>query len=166
MLSHLNSFLRRTMVVVAIAFSIGAYAQLPTSVEVDLVAGASANQLDVRLRANTNSFDQTISNIIFTVRWVDTSLATLGGVGTSAWCPSPTSAFQPSATAMITTGGFKYRTYSYVATQQIGAIQDDGGCGAAGASLPANTWTTVFTITVSNNTGCTAFNIEIGRAHV
>ena len=61
---------------------------------------------------------------------------------------------------MATPGnGFKYRTYSEVATQQIGLTQDDGGCGASGQTLPADTWVTVFTINVSNNSGCTAFQI-------
>ncbi|HRH39384.1 MAG TPA: hypothetical protein PK760_13620, partial [Flavobacteriales bacterium] len=95
---------------------------------------------------------------MFTVRYVDTSPATLG-VGSSVWCPAPTVAFQPSPSALVTTGGFKYRTYTSVGTAQIGDIQDNGGCGDAGAILPADTWTTVFTINVSNNTGCTAFQI-------
>ena len=56
----------------------------PTSVDIDLVQGASANQLDVRLRANTTSFNEVISNLVFTIRYVDTSPATLG-VGSSGW---------------------------------------------------------------------------------
>ncbi|MEO8589516.1 MAG: hypothetical protein ABI432_09120, partial [Flavobacteriales bacterium] len=140
--------------------TVPAFAQLPTTVDIDLVQGVGANELDVMLRANGNSFNQVISNLLFTVRWVDTSPATLGLGSTGTWCPLPNSAFSPGPSTMVTTGGFKYRTYSSIGLQQIGIPQDpDGGCGASGQTLTANTWVKVFTITVSGNTGCTDFNI-------
>ncbi|MEZ4756819.1 MAG: T9SS type A sorting domain-containing protein [Flavobacteriales bacterium] len=130
-------------------------AQLPTSVDIDLVPGPNANQMDVRLRANGNSFDQVISNLVFTVRWPDTSPATVG-LGSSPWCTS-NQAFPLGPSAQVTPGnGFKYRTYTAVGNAQLGWLIDDGGCET---SLPADTWVTVWRLSVSNNTGCTEFNI-------
>ncbi|MCB9184047.1 MAG: T9SS type A sorting domain-containing protein [Flavobacteriales bacterium] len=112
----------------------------------------------MRLKANGSAFNEVISGLSFTIRWVDTSPATLGIV-TSTWCPAPSAAFSLSPSAMVTPGnGFKYRTYQSFGTEQIGFIQDNGGCGD-GQTLPADTWVTVGTINVSNNTGCTEFQI-------
>ncbi|HMC96945.1 MAG TPA: hypothetical protein VKG92_04795, partial [Flavobacteriales bacterium] len=137
---------------------------MPTSVDIDLVQGVGPNELDVMLRANGNPFDEVISNLLFTVRWASSSPATLGLGSTGTWCPLPNQAFSPGPSTMVVDPaqgvGFKYRTYSSIGLQQIGLPQDpDAGCGAAGQTLTTNTWIKVFTITVSNNTGCTAFNI-------
>ena len=138
----------------AVLSPFAAQAQLPV-VDIDLVPGPTANQLDVRLRANGASFDEIISNLVFTVRWPDSSPATLS-LGSSPWCTS-NQAFPLGPSAQQTPGnGFKYRTWTTVGQAQIGDLIDDGGCEE---SLPANTWVTVWRINVSNNTGCTAFNI-------
>ncbi|MBK9512827.1 MAG: hypothetical protein IPO05_04190 [Flavobacteriales bacterium] len=126
----------------------------PTTVDIDLVQGPTANQLDVRLRANGASFTEVISNLVFTVRWPSTSPATLS-IGSSPWCAS-NQAFPLGPSAQVTNGSFKYRTYTSVGNAQIGWLIDDGGCEQ---SLPADTWVTVFRINVNNNTGCTPFNI-------
>ena len=137
----------------ALLGSMPALAQLPTSVDIDLVAGPAANQLDVRMRANTNSFNEVLSGLTFTIRWVDTSPATLTA-GTSPWCTGPSFPIAPST--MVTPGnGFKYRTYNSIATVALWDV-DNGGCDA---SLPVGVWTTVHRINVSGNTGCVEFQI-------
>ncbi|MBK7944738.1 MAG: hypothetical protein IPJ85_05245 [Flavobacteriales bacterium] len=138
-----------------------ASAQLPSSVDIDLAPGATATTMDVRLKANGQSFNEVISGLTFTVRWVDTSPATIGQASTAAWCPAPNNAFSPgSLDGTLTPGnGFKYRTYTGIGTQQIGLSEDLFGCGPDGQTLPANTWVTVAVITVSNNSGCTEFQI-------
>jgi len=129
-----------------------AKAQLPANVDIDLVAGPAANQIDVRMRANGASFGQVLSALTFTVRYAEASPATLTA-GTSPWCPG--AAFPIAPTSVVIDGGFKYRTYNSIATVSL-EDEDNGGCGAV---LPAGQWVVVHRINVNNNTGCTEFQI-------
>ncbi len=167
MLRNVKNLLRRTFGAAALSllFVGTASAQLPTSVDIDLVPGTTVNTLDVRLRANGSSFNLVVSNLVFTVRWSTAAPQTLG-LGTSAWCPATTLAFPlGAATGTVSSGGFDYQTYSMVATQQIGQPQLNGGCGPNGQSLPADTWVTVFTIPVSASTTCTTFQIVTNETY-
>ncbi|MBK8497388.1 MAG: T9SS type A sorting domain-containing protein [Flavobacteriales bacterium] len=133
-----------------------ASAQLPF---VDLlVEHDDANaQLHVFLRANDYDFGELVSSISFSIRWPEASAATLG-FGSSAWCPYPNSAFQPSPGSTITAGnGFKYKNWTFFGLgTYISAITDDGGCDN---SLLADTWIEVATIPVNNDPGATAIDV-------
>lgn len=133
-----------------------ATAQLPY---VDLlIEHDDANaQLHVFLRANDYDFGELISSISFTIRWPEASPATLG-FGSSAWCPYPNSAFQPSpGSTSIPSNGYKYKNWTFFGLgTYISAITDDGGCDN---TLLANTWIEVATIPVSNDPGATAFDV-------
>lgn len=137
-----------------------ATAQLPY---VDLlIEHDEANaQLHVFLRANDYDFGELVSSISFSVRWPESSPATLG-FGSSAWCPYPNSAFQPSpGSTSIPGNGFKYKNWTFFGLgTYISAITDDGGCDN---SLLADTWIEVATIPVSNDPGATAFDVAIDQ---
>lgn len=133
-----------------------AQAQLPTSVDIRLEHDQQANQLKVSLRSNDAPFGEVLSNLLFTVRWPESSAATLGP-GSSAWCPPPNSAFLCTPTAAIAPGnGYRYRTWNSIGLAQLSATVDDGGCEQ---NLPADEWVQVFTINVSNDPGTTVFEI-------
>ncbi len=67
-------------------------AQLPTSVDIDLVPGSVTNTMDVKLRSNGASFAEVLSTLTFTIRYRNQdgtlSPATLGGANTTAFCPT------------------------------------------------------------------------------
>ena len=150
--------MKRTMLLPSLlALSVPfASAQLPF---VDLlVEHDDANaQLHVFLRANDYDFGELVSSISFSVRWPESSPATLG-FGSSAWCPYPNSAFQPSPGSTSSPGnGFKYKNWTFFGLgTYISAITDDGGCDN---TLLADTWIEVATIPVSNDPGATAFDV-------
>ncbi|MBK9175650.1 MAG: T9SS type A sorting domain-containing protein [Flavobacteriales bacterium] len=132
-----------------------AFAQFPL-VDVSLEHDQANDQLKISLRANDFDFGDIVSNMVFTVRWLESSPATLG-FGTSEWCPSPTTALPLAPSAMVTPGnGFKYRTWNAIGLAALSEIQDNGGCGQ---TLLADTWTQVFTIAVNNDLGGTVFTI-------
>lgn len=132
-----------------------AFAQLPL-VDISLEHDQANNQLKISLRANDFDFGDIVSNLVFTVRWPESSTATLG-LGFSDWCPSPTSALPLAPSATVTPGnGFKYRTWTAIGLSPLSEIQDNGGCGQ---TLLSGTWTQVFTIAVNNDPGGTVFTI-------
>lgn len=133
-----------------------AAAQLPTTVDAKWIHDAPANAIRISLRANGMGFDGVISNLVFTIRWPESSPATLG-IGSAAWCPSPSVAFPVVPTSMVAPGnGYKYRTYYSVGLAALGATEDDGGCGQ---SLPADEWVEVYAIPVNNDPGDTFFEV-------
>lgn len=144
------------LILLASAFSgSAACAQLPV-VDISLENDLSNHQLLLHLRANDYDFGELLSNLVFTVRWPETSTATLS-FGTSEWCPAPSSAFNPAPSAMVTPGnGFKYRSWNSIGLALLSEIQDDGGCDQ---TLFADTWTHVLTIPVSNDPNGTFFEI-------
>lgn len=147
---------RGALVATAVAASGATYAQLPTGVDITLEHDAGNQQLLVKLRANDYSFDQLLSSCVFTVRWPDSSPATLG-LGSSAWCPAPSVAFPVAPSSTQTPGtGYKYRTWTSVGLTLLGDLFDDGGCEQ---SLPADEWVTVYQIPISNDPGGTSFEI-------
>jgi hypothetical protein len=132
-----------------------AQAQFPI-VDISLQHDAGAGVLNIALRANDFDFDQLVSNLVFTVRWEETSAATLG-FGSSAWCPAPNQALPIAPSAMATPGnGYHYRTYNAIGFTMLGDLIDDGGCEQA---LLANTWTVVYTIPINNDPGGTSYEI-------
>lgn len=151
-----------TLKAIALALSMlsgSAFAQLPL-VDISLEHDQPNNELRVHLRANDYDFGDLISNLVFTVRWQESSAATLS-FGTSDWCPAPSAAFSPAPSAMVTPGnGFKYRTWNSVGLALLSDIQDDGGCNQ---TMVANNWTHVLTIPVSNDPGGTVFEIAVDQ---
>lgn len=143
-------------VLLALALSTPASAQIPF-VDILMEHDDANDQLRVFLRANDYDFGELVSSISFTVRWPEASTATLS-FGSSAWCPYPNSAFQPTPAAMITPGnGFKYRNWTFFGTGAfLVHITDDGGCDN---TLLSNTWIEVVTIPVNNDPGGTVFEI-------
>ncbi len=130
-------------------------AQLPV-VDVSLEHDGASNQVKVFLRANDFDFGGVLSNLVFTVRWPESSPATLG-VGSSAWCPPPSQALNLGPTAAVAPGnGFRYRTWSSVGLTLLSDPQDDGGCDQM---LLADQWTQVLTINVNSDPGGTDFII-------
>lgn len=145
----------RTLALSSSFIAAAGFAQLPL-VDISLEHDQPNNQLLVHLRANDFDFGELLSNLVFTVRWQESSAATLS-FGTSDWCPAPSAAFSPAPSAMVTPGnGFKYRTWNSVGLALLSDIQDDGGCDQ---TMLANTWTHVLTIPVSNDPGGTVFEI-------
>ncbi|WKZ66945.1 MAG: T9SS type A sorting domain-containing protein [Flavobacteriales bacterium] len=135
--------------------AIPSMAQLPV-VDIRFEHDQGNDQILISLRGNDHDFGGVISNLVFTVRWPESSPATLG-FGTSAWCPPPSVAFSPVPSAAVSPGnGFKYRTWNHVGLSLISDIIDDGGCGQ---TLLADTWTPVFTIPVNNDPGGTVFEL-------
>ncbi|MBK8228157.1 MAG: T9SS type A sorting domain-containing protein [Flavobacteriales bacterium] len=153
----MNSRLQRSAWLAAAAIFLGpASAQLPTSVDISLDHDPGNQMLHVRFRANDFSFNELLSSVVFTIRWPESSTATLG-FGASPWCPSPSVAFPVTPSSMQTPGnGYKYRTWTSIALVAIGDLIDDGGCEQ---SLPADEWEIVYDIPISNDPGGTAFEI-------
>lgn len=149
----------RSITLPAAFMAAAGFAQLPV-VDISLEHDQPNSQLLVHLRANDFDFGELLSNLVFTVRWQESSAATLS-FGTSNWCPAPSAAFSPAPSAMVTPGnGFKYRTWNSVGLALLSDIQDDGGCNQ---TMLANTWTHVLTIPVSNDPGGTVFEIAVDQ---
>lgn len=135
---------------------IGASAQDFPIVDISLQHDAGTDQLHISLRANQFEFGEIVSNLVFTIRWPESSPATLS-FGSSAWCPAPSQGLPLGPSAQVTPGnGFKYRTWSSVGQAWLSAPLDDSGCGQV---LPADAWVEVFTIPVVNDPGGTVFQI-------
>jgi hypothetical protein len=125
-------------------------------VDVSLEHDGANNQVKVFLRANDFDFGGVLSNLVFTVRWPESSPATLG-IGSSLWCPAPSQAFNPGPTTAVAPGnGYRYRTWSSVGLANLSEVQDDGGCDQV---LLADQWIQVLTINVNNDPGGTDFII-------
>ena len=103
-------------------------AQLPTSVDIDLVPGTVTNTMDVKLRANGASFAEVLSTLTFTIRFRNQdgtlSPATMGGANTTAFCPTNDvqAAIPIGSSATVTDGTFKYRTYNGFGSSQLQEI--------------------------------------------
>lgn len=138
-----------------IGFGGTAMAQLPV-VDISLEHDAANNQVKVYLRANDYDFGEVMSSLVFTVRWPEASAATLA-VGTSPWCPPPSSAFNLAPSPAVTPGnGYRYRTWISVGLSMLADSPDDGGCGQT--LLPGD-WVHIFTINVNGDPGGTEFVI-------
>ncbi len=137
------------------ALATAVHAQLPV-VDISLEHDEANAQIKVFLRANDVDFGGVLSNLVYTVRWPDTSPASLG-VGSSAWCPPPSQALNLGPSAAVTPGnGFKYRTWTSIGLAAISDLQDDGGCDQV---MLADDWTLVHTIAVNGDPGGTEFVI-------
>ncbi|MFN3875269.1 MAG: T9SS type A sorting domain-containing protein [Flavobacteriales bacterium] len=148
--------LRRTLLTATWLVAGAAGAQLPGSVDITMAHDPAGDMLYLSLRANGAYFSQVLSNLVFTIRWPDSSPATLGA-GYSAWCPPPSVAFPVAPTAMLAPGnGFNYRTYVSVGLAQLGDLADDGGCEQG---MPADEWVEVYAIQVNGDPGGTLFEI-------
>ncbi|MFT3886063.1 MAG: hypothetical protein QM724_11735 [Flavobacteriales bacterium] len=128
-----------------------AFAQNPTSIDIDLAAGSAANTLDVKVRANGQAFSDVVSSLTFTLRWPASSPATLGTA--TQYCPGGYF-LAPSGQVSSTVGGvaYNYMTYSAFGNARIALACSD-------QNWAAGTWRTVLTIPVDGITACTAFNI-------
>jgi len=152
----MKTFFRSAMLAVVVSgAALTVSAQVPL-IDISLEHDQANAQLLIYLRANDQDFGQVMSNVVFTVRWPDSSPATLG-IGASEWCPPPNQALNLAASASVTPGnGFRYRTWTSIGLTQIAEVQDDGGCAQ---SLLANEWAHVLTIPVNADPGDTAFEI-------
>ncbi|MBL0127516.1 MAG: T9SS type A sorting domain-containing protein [Flavobacteriales bacterium] len=132
------------------------YAQPFPIVDISVQHDEGAGMLHVSLRANDYDFAQLISNLVFTIRWQESSAATLS-FGSSAWCPAPNQALPLSPSAMVVPGnGYRYRTYNAIGFTMLGDLVDDGGCEQ---SLLADTWIQVYSIPINNDPGGTTYEI-------
>jgi len=128
-------------------------AQDPSSVDIDLrQSTVDPARLEVYVRSNGAFFEEVLSGLTFTIRWVTTSPATLGTRVNA--CPA---GIAISPTTQVTNpdvngnpSGFNYRSYNAFGT----SLLIDEGC-----PLPQDTWFLVTTIPVENNPGCTEFQI-------
>ena len=123
------------------------FAQLPSSVDIDLVQGPSLDSLAVRVRANGQAFDGLVSGLTFTIRWPSVSVATMGALTTACQDAIPIS---PTATAE--SGAFNYKTYNAFGLSPIFE-----GCPTL--AWPANQWVVIMKVKVLGVTPCTEFNI-------
>lgn len=130
-----------------------AQAQDPDSVDIDLRRSTlDENSLEVYVRVNGQPFADVLSGLTFTIRWVTTSSATLGTRVNA--CPagisiSPTPQVTNPLVNDVPTG-YNYRSYNAFGT----SLLSDEGC-----PLPQDEWYLVMTVPVTDNTGCTEFNI-------
>jgi len=121
----------------------------PSSVDICMQQDVGASVLRVSLRANDQDFGEVLSGLVFTIRWPESSAATLS-VGNSAWCP-PSQAFTCTPSAQIAPGnGFKYKTWQAIGTGWLSELIDNGGCEQV---LLADTWTEVLAIPINNGGG-------------
>ncbi len=128
---------------------------LPSTVDICMLQDVGAGVLRVSLRANDQDFGQVLSGLVFTIRWPESSTATLS-VGSSAWCP-PSQAFQPGPSATVAPGnGYKYKTWTSTGFQLLSEIFDNSGCEQ---TLLADTWTEVLVIPISNDPLVTFFEL-------
>jgi len=131
-------------------------AQLPTSVDISMQHDVANQMLRINLRANDLAFSSLLSNLVFTVRWPESSTATLA-FGSSAWCPLPSVALPMAGSAALAPGnGYRYRTWTSIGLATLGAIEDEGGCSQ---SLPADEWVEVYAIPINNEPGGTVYDI-------
>ena len=124
---------------------------IPTSVDVQLIEGASSNQLLVQIKTHsTAGFGGVLSALTLTIRYDNASGAALGGGATfcNGW-----SAFTPSP--VVVDGGIAYRTYNGFGLTRLDAPAFDNGCET---TIAPETWFTITTIPVAGG-GCTAFTL-------
>ena len=139
-----------------------ASAQNPSSVDIELRESLTTpGTLEVRVRPNGDDFGDVVSNLTFTIRWATGTTAALGT--RTGDCPGalPTPTAQvtnpngppcvPPSTCSGAPTGFNYRTYNLVML----SLLDDEGC-----PWPQDAWTTVMRVPVTNNPGCTVFEIS------
>lgn len=124
---------------------------LPTSVDIRLVQGPAADQVQVQLMLHGAApFAGVFSALTASIRYGEASGSTLdaGTPFCTAW-----SAFSPST--VVTDNGMAYRTYNGFGLGRLDQAVAGGGCAA---SFIPETWTTVSTITVGG-TACTEFTL-------
>lgn len=122
-------------------------AQVPASVDIDLVDNPTTDSLEVRVRANGATFDELVTGLTFTIRWPAASPATLGPRNVPC-----INAIPLTASPMVTNGGFNYRTYNAFSTS---LISDE----CPQLAWTDGQWIKIMRVKVNGLTGCTAFNI-------
>ncbi len=125
----------------------GVMAQVPTSVDIDLVDNASADSLEVRLRPNGSGFSELVTGITFTIQWPSTSSATLGARTVPCIEGIP---FGP--TPQATDGDFHYVTYNAFS---VSLLSD----ACPGEVWAADEWITLMHVKVNGVDDCLAFNV-------
>ncbi|MBS1547790.1 MAG: hypothetical protein JSU02_10530, partial [Bacteroidetes bacterium] len=122
----------------------------PSSVDIRMIQGATADQIKVQLMIHSTApFGGILSALTVTIRYDAASGASLGA-GTSfctAW-----SSFTPSP--VVVNNGIAYRTYNGFGVNRLEDAAFDGGCDTV---LTPEQWFTITTIPVSGN--CTAFTL-------
>lgn len=152
----MNQSPRLAGIAAALAGALSSMAQLPSSVDISMQHDEANQMLRINLRANDLAFSSLLSNLVFTVRWPESSTASLA-FGSSTWCPLPSVAFPMSGSAAVTPGnGFHYRTWTSIGLATLGSIEDEGGCSQ---SLPADEWVEVYSIPINNEPGGTVYDI-------
>ncbi len=122
----------------------------PSSVDIRLVQGTTADQLKVQLMIHSTApFGGILSAVTVTIRYDASSCASLGAGSSfcTAW-----SSFTPSPTTV--NNGIAYRTYNGFGVNRLEDAAFDGGCDTV---LTPEQWFTITTIPVSGN--CTAFTL-------
>lgn len=138
---------RFSAVLAACGFSFCATAQMPTSVDIDLVDNSSADSLEVRLRSNGSAFSDLVTGLTFTIQWPSTSAATLGGRTMPCFDGIPL-----SPTPQQTDGAYHYVTYNAFS---VSLLSD----ACPGATWPADEWVTLMRVKVNGVDDCLAFNV-------
>lgn len=129
------------------AFALSACAQLPTSIDLDLVDNASADSLEVRLRSNGASFNEIVTGLTFTIQWPSSSTATLGPRTMPCFDGIPL-----GATPQSTDGDYHYVTYNAFSVSWL-----SDACPTE--TWPADQWITLMRVKVNGLDGCLAFNV-------
>ncbi|MCO6482621.1 MAG: hypothetical protein J5I62_07495, partial [Flavobacteriales bacterium] len=124
---------------------------IPSSVDVQLVQGASDDELLVQMKIHsTAGFGGILSALTLTIRYDAASPQSLGPSTTfcSAWSTLP-------PTPVVVNDGIAYRTYNGFGLNRLGDPVNDGGCNTI---LMPETWFTIATIPVIGE-GCTSFTL-------
>lgn len=143
-MDHIRSKLPRTLAWLALLCAWPALGQLPTSVDISVVASGTPGKLDMRVRPNGAAFNGMV-DISWTVRWNAISPAHIGTVVQACTGAGPI-----GQGPLQTSGGNAYTTLSWLTFNPLSSY---------GCSWPADLWTTIATVTVDGNVGCTLFAI-------
>ena len=141
-----RSHARTLAVLFASSAALTASAQVPTSVDIDLVDNSSTDSLEVRLRANGSGFSELVTGLTFTIAWPSTSAATLGARTMPCFDGIPL-----APVAQITDGALHYVTYNAFSISLLSDACPD-------ALWPAGEWVVLMRVKVNGLDGCIPFN--------
>jgi hypothetical protein len=116
------------------------------TVDIALYPSATPGAVEVRLRPN-GSFDQLLSNMVFTISWPASSGVTLDDAQLVSLCSAIP--IVPNGDGMQQAGGLRYQTYFMLGLQSL----------AAGCPLVNGQELTVMRIPLVGLTTCTSLNI-------
>ncbi|MBK6754050.1 MAG: hypothetical protein IPG69_10745 [Flavobacteriales bacterium] len=119
-------------------------------VDIGLFPSSTPNTLEVRVRPDA-SFNLVVSEVTFTIRWENSSGASLNTAALAQFCQGGFS-IAPSGDGQVVNGSFRYYTFSGFGFAQIASA-------CPGQAWAANTERVIMTIPVTGATGCANFTI-------